>query len=102
MAVKKETAQQAAEAATQDTKDVQAEKRDTEVIHLFKDSQRYKAPVFVGVNGETYLIQRGVDVEVPKAVAEVLRHSEEMDDAANAKIEAAQAAAQNVPALQKL
>ena len=102
MAVKKETAQQAAEAATQDTKDVQAEKRDTEVIHLFKDSQRYKAPVFVGVNGETYLIQRGVDVEVPKAVAEVLRHSEEMDNAANAKIEAAQAAAQNVPALQKL
>ena len=54
------------------------------------------------VNGEAYLIQRGVDVEVPAAVAEVLRHSEEMDNAANAKIEAAQAAAQNVPALQKL
>ena len=93
MAVKKETAQQAAEAATQDTKDVQAEKRDTEVIHLFKDSQRYKAPVFVGVNGETYLIQRGVDVEVPKAVAEVLRHSEEMDNAAVARIAEAEAAA---------
>ena len=38
MAVKKETAQQAAEAATQDTKDVQAEKPATEVIHLFKDN----------------------------------------------------------------
>ena len=48
------------------------------------------------------VIQRGADVEVPAAVAEVLRHSEEMDNAANAKIEAAQAAAQNVPALQKL
>ena len=93
MAVKKETAQQAAEAATQDTKDVQAEKPATEVIHLFKDSQRYKAPVFVGVNGETYLIQRGVDVEVPKAVAEVLRHSEEMDNAAMARIAEAEAAA---------
>lgn len=77
MAVKKETAQQAAEAATQDTKDVQAEKRDTEVIHLFKDNGRYSSARFVSVNGEAYLIQRGVDVEVP-------------------------AAAQNVPALQKL
>ena len=79
MAVKKETAQQAAEAATQDTKDVQAEKSATEVIHLFKDNGRYSSARFVSVNGEAYLIQRGVDVEVPAAVAEVLRHSEEMD-----------------------
>ena len=102
MAVKKETAQQAAEAATQDDKasqGVQAEKPATEVIHLFKDNGRYSSARFVSVNGEAYLIQRGVDVEVPAAV---LRHSEEMDNAANAKIEAAQAAAQNVPALQKL
>ena len=102
MAVKKETAQQAADAATHDTKDVQAEPRDTEVIHLFKDNGRDSSARFVSVNGEAYLIQRGVDVEVPAAVAEVLRHSEEMDNAANAKIEAAQAAAQNVPALQEL
>lgn len=91
MAVKKETAQQAAEAATQDTKDVQAEKPATEVIHLFKDNGRYSSARFVSVNGEAYLIQRGVDVEVPAAVAEVLRHSEEMDNAANAKIETARA-----------
>ena len=59
MAVKKtETAVQDTEAAKKDTMDTQ--EKDTEVIHLFKDSQRYKAPVFVGVNGETYLIQRGV------------------------------------------
>lgn len=101
MAVKKETAQQAAE-AVQDTQAVQAEKPATEVIHLFKDNGRYSGARFVSVNGEAYLIQRGVDVEVPAAVAEVLRHSEEMDDAANAKIEAAQQAAQNVPALQRL
>mgnify|MGYP000568573081 CR=1 FL=1 len=92
MAVKKtETAVQDTEAAKKDTMDTQ--EKDTEVIHLFKDSQRYKAPVFVGVNGETYLIQRGVDVEVPKAVAEVLRHSEEMDGEAMAKIVAAESAA---------
>lgn len=34
--------------------------------------------VFVGVNLNTYLIKRGVEVEVPESVAEVLRHQEEM------------------------
>ena len=92
MAVKKtETAVQETKAVEKDTMDTQ--EKDTEVIRLFKDSQRYKAPVFVGVNGETYLIQRGVDVEVPKAVAEVLRHSEEMDNEAMARIPEAEEAA---------
>ena len=83
MAVKKQETEAAVQAAPE---------KDTEVIRLFKDNQRYKTPVFVGVNGETYLIQRGVDVEVPKAVAEVLRHSEEMDGEAMAKIVAAESA----------
>ena len=34
--------------------------------------------VFVGVNLATYAIKRGVEVEVPESVAEVLRHQEEM------------------------
>jgi hypothetical protein len=34
--------------------------------------------VFVSVNMETYLIKRGVEVEVPDYVAEVLQHQEEM------------------------
>ena len=34
--------------------------------------------VFVSVNMETYLIKRGVDVEVPDYVAEVLRNKENM------------------------
>jgi len=34
--------------------------------------------VFVSVNNYTCMIQRGVEVEVPAAVAEVLRHQEEM------------------------
>lgn len=34
--------------------------------------------VFVSVNDRTWLIQRGVDVDVPECVAEVLSHREEM------------------------
>ena len=45
-------------------------------IHLFKDNKNYNGDVFVGVNGRTFQIQRGVDVEVPECVAEVLRNSE--------------------------
>lgn len=37
-----------------------------------------KNDVWVSVNGEKYLIKRGVDVEVPDYVAEVLQHKEEM------------------------
>lgn len=33
--------------------------------------------MFVSVNMNTYLIKRGVEVEVPESVAEVLRHQEE-------------------------
>lgn len=106
MAVKKQEAAQAAqteEAKTEEAKTKEAktaaapeegtEEQDTVVIRLFKDSHRYSEPVFVGVNGETYLVQRGVPVEVPKAVAEVLQHSEEMENAAMEKITAAEAAA---------
>ncbi len=39
---------------------------------------------FVGVNGSTYLIPKGKPVEIPKAVAEVLRHKEEMEEVAYA------------------
>ena len=34
--------------------------------------------VFVSVNMRTWLIKRGVAVEVPECVAEVLQHQEEM------------------------
>ena len=41
-------------------------------------SRTEKDDVPVGVNGRTWLIKRGVEVEVPECVAEVLQHSEEM------------------------
>lgn len=42
-------------------------------------SRTEKEDVYVAVNGKSYLIKRGVEVEVPDYVAEVLKHSEEMD-----------------------
>ena len=33
--------------------------------------------VFVSVNMRTWIVKRGVEVEVPECVAEVLRHQEE-------------------------
>ena len=40
--------------------------------------------VYVSVNARTWLIKRGVEVEVPECVAEVLRNSEAMQEEAYA------------------
>ena len=48
-------------------------------IKLFKGDGKYAGDVFVGLNGNTYLIKRGVEVEVPVGVAEILEHSETQD-----------------------
>jgi hypothetical protein len=45
-------------------------------VKLFKDGRDYKDDVFIQINGRSYLIQRGVEVEVPEAVAEVLKRVE--------------------------
>ena len=37
--------------------------------------------VFVGINNRTWLIKRGVEVEVPECVASVIRNSEEAAEA---------------------
>ena len=42
------------------------------LIELFKDDQRYKEPLFVGINGRFMLIQRGVQVEVDDYVADFI------------------------------
>lgn len=41
-------------------------------------SRTEKDDVPVAVNDRTWLIQRGVEVEVPECVVEVLKHQEEM------------------------
>ena len=41
-------------------------------------SRAEQEDVFVSVNNRTFLIARGVEVEVPACVAEVLTHQEQM------------------------
>ena len=55
-------------------------------IRLFKDNSRYKGDLFVSVNGVNYKIRRGVEVEVPPEVAEVLEHSQMQDERTAARI----------------
>lgn len=43
-----------------------------------------ESDVYVSVNARTWLIKRGVEVEVPECVAEVLRNSEDMQEEAYA------------------
>ena len=51
-------------------------------ITLFKDNGKYKDAVFVSDNGVNYIIQRGVEVEVPLSVALILKQAEKQRDIA--------------------
>lgn len=48
-------------------------------IRLFKDTGKYSSDVYVNVNDHNFVIKRGVDVQVPRYIAEVIRNSEEQD-----------------------
>lgn len=45
-------------------------------IKLFKDKGKYFSDVTVIHNGKTYLIKRGVEVEVPRKVAQIIADSD--------------------------
>ncbi len=66
-----------------------AKEAQTVRIKLFKDNDRYKSDVFVSVNGRNYQIRRGMEIEVPAEVAEVLEHSETQDEITARRIEQA-------------
>lgn len=63
-----------------------AEKKEGKMvtIRLFRDSNKYADDMIVGVDGKFYKVKRGVDVEVPEAVAmvieESLRRKDELDE----------------------
>ena len=50
---------------------------DDVTFELFRDTGKYRGDKFVGVNGKSYLIKRGVPVRMPRAVYEVLKNSNE-------------------------
>lgn len=53
---------------------------DMRPVNLFLDSERYADDVQVGVNGKIYTVKRGMQVMVPRAVAEILDHQKTQDD----------------------
>lgn len=69
-------------AAKKETEEVKAEEKTEtgekmvkiKIPRVSKDQE----DVFVSVNFRTWLVKRGVYVEVPECVAEVLEHQEEM------------------------
>jgi len=52
-------------------------KKDTVKIRL-PLTKTEKDDVYVALNGTAYLIKRGIEVEVPRGVAEILAHKEKM------------------------
>lgn len=65
------------------TTPVDPELEKTVRIKLFYDGDRYKDPVFVGINGKNFLVQRNKWVEVPRYVANVIAQSEDQDARTN-------------------
>lgn len=61
---------------------VKTEEKNTVKIRLYKDNDKYKDDVQVIINGKVYLIQRGKEVEVPEAVAEVLENAQKQEQLA--------------------
>lgn len=52
---------------------------ELEPVKLFRDNHKYKDDVFVSVNGENCVIQRGVEVMVKRKFKEVLDNSDLQD-----------------------
>lgn len=68
--------------------------QETETIFIPKKNPK-DTEQFIGINGKTWLVQKGKQVEVPKPVAEVIRHSIEADERAEEYMEMLQAISEN-------
>ena len=80
-------AKEQAKAVVEGKKTMSEEDRKTEEywneeveIQLFKDSGKYKDDVYVAVNGQNCLIQRGKPVRVKRKFAEALKRSMQQDN----------------------
>ena len=83
----------AAKTALEQTSAASGTKREDKPVKMVKvklhKDKNTKRDVFVSVNGKTWQIQRGVEVEVPDFVKEVLTNTEKMDNLALERIEQA-------------
>lgn len=69
-------------------KDITRDKDDDYVeIRLFKDGDKYKDDVFVGVNGKMCQVKRGVPVKIQRRYARVIAESENESAIVNAQLE---------------
>ena len=78
MAVKKNEAEPIEAVTEENVEDtVPAVKDDGYVDHapLFKDGEKYKFPLNVTVNGVKYSVPRGVQLRIPRIVAEIIDQS---------------------------
>ena len=73
---------QAGAAGNPEEKKTAQEPEERVTIELFKDNDKYRDDLVVGVNGKYYQIQRGIPVSVPRSVAEVIANSKAQDSAA--------------------
>lgn len=76
MAIKKEAPEVVGAPKTVDKNGFSGE---TTVVNLFYDGDKYKDPLFVQINGRSFLVKRGEPVVVPTEVAEVIKHSLKQD-----------------------
>jgi len=49
-------------------------------VRLPRDNNRYRDDLYVNLNDKNYLIKRGVTVQVPWCVAEIIRQSADADE----------------------
>lgn len=68
--------------------------RDRVSVTLPRATGREPSEVFVGLNGKGYTIRRGVPVQVPRAVAQILRESQRQEERQAAFMEAQRQAAE--------
>jgi hypothetical protein len=70
----------------EEVKKVNESMKELVAIELFLDNDKYKDDVIVSVNGKTWQIKRGVEVQVPRYVAEVIKNSQKQDRATAMRI----------------
>ena len=72
---------------TEETKAKAEPKAKLVTVHLPKAARGEDNFQFVGLNGKGYKIMKGVDVEVPAGVAEILENSRKMKEEASDRID---------------